>query len=479
MAAVSDAMSYVYTSATPGTTPICESNFRAGNPSAAIPVIKTPQPFNSDWQKSKAYENSIATYDKLSLNKTVVFQAQARLVEILKEAAPKKDVEQFMDPPSVYVGPTIMKDGKVQIAIAKPFIPGVQHMKNISDVYRYLSVHRMARGEDNKWISPLTSGYYYGSMTRSMDKLIWKVADVLHVLRLLNLSAVYFMELPSMSICQSLAANGVIVFTLTSGPITSPFVLKEDKSILPGTYRLRSLHELNFDYLVVPPSLSSTRPVYKVSGVIFPDEEKYMDYLSDIVTTIKGKVLATCFLTPRLLNCREAILIPSIHAHAGHVLALFGVSNIREPLDRGLLVDRICTSNIFKTWFPLSRTRFYEYDFLAYKFSNFALQNMVLSVHTAKASVVATDFGPFDGELTAAMSNMVGDQTFTCNSLWTATASQIKTSPTASYQEHPPCAPPVADRIDPIHLARPSATPVTPPVPPAPSETFDVPVEDF
>lgn len=476
MASVADAMAYVYTSSTPGTTPVCESNFRAGNATAAIPVIKTSLPLNLDWKKSKAYENSIATYEKLALNKATVFTAQSALVTLLKEAAPRKDVETHVPAPDAYTGPVVMNGTQRLASVAKPFIPGVQHIKVLEDVYRYLSVHRIARGEDNKWISPLTAGYYYGSMTRAMDKLLYKTADILHVIRELNYSSVYFVELPSMAICQSLAANGIIVFTLTAGAVTAPFETSSDGTIKPGTYRLRRLDDIKFDYLTVPAQLSTTRPVYKTTGVCYPNEDAYLDYLNEVVNRCAGPVLATCFLTPKLLVLKEVTLIPSLHAHAGHVLALFKTT-VKETTPREQLIDRICTSNIFKTWFPLSRMRYLEYDYLVNKFRNSALQNMVLSVHTARASVLSADFGPFDGEFAPEMAAVVGEQNFSCNSLWTMVAQGMQTPQAVIYHETVTPVLVAPSTMDPQHLARASAAP--PPTPPPPATTFSLVTVDY
>jgi len=479
MASAADAMAYVYTAANEATTPICESNFRVGNPQAAIPVIKQSTPMNSDWKKTKGYDNSVATYKKLSMNKLTLFTAHNFLVSILKEAAATKIVEMVAEVPPAYAGPTIMQGTKRMSYISKPFVPGVQHIKDLKEVYRYMAAHRMARGEDNRWISPLTSGYYYGSMTRSMDRLVWETADVLHVLRLLDFNAVYYSILPSMSVCQSLAANGMVVFTRTTSPIATPFVISQDgRVIVPGVYKLRHMTNMPIKYLRVLEPLSTTRPVYKTLGTDFPQEEEYMDYLTQEADRSTMPVMATCFLTPLLLQSKKVTLIPSLHAHAGHVLALFNTNLM--SIDRGLLISRIGTANVFKTWFPLSRTRFYEYDRLAYGFVNLALNNMFLSVHTKKLKDKASDFGPFEGEIAKALEQELGPQTTVCNSLWTPLIEARQLQSQMTYQQYAPPPPLlVPENIDPEHLARVPTLPSAPPPEVVHNETFSVDVENF
>jgi len=427
MAHAADAMAYCYTQASPSTSVSLESNFAKTVAKAALPRITKAMPLSTEWLVSNALQNAYNTYDAMSKDRGSTFEAHHQLVEMLDEAVkatPGRVVSNYIPAPAVCPAPLQQTiSSKQMVQVARPFVPGLQTITDLSSAWKYLSIHRTFRGEDQRWISPMTAGYYYCSMTRSIDRLFWNVVDILYVLKLYELNVVYFVKKPSMSICQSLVRNDVVVILTTVMATTNPIALSEDGVPCPGIYTVSSLHDVDLNYLTVRCPEPGTRPIVKTTGPEYPLEEDYRQAVNQWSRDDRPW-MAHCYMTPSIMRDCQDHIIPSIHAHAGHMI-IHGPKR-HQPLTKEDLIKRFAAANVYKTWFPLTRVRFLEHDYFNLKFQNHVLNHFVLSVSMLKTTNATFDYGRYDILLPPALKKILEIQPVKWGVLWGEKATEYQ-----------------------------------------------------
>lgn len=361
---IADAISYMYTPAATMTSVTIENNFRKAVEGPAVPMFSRSIGMPEGWKHGDAIANSALQYSKLT--DVTMVKAGALLHSVYQPliTSKLKTKEQLFLSIKTSTG-----DGLVPL----PFKPLVIEETDMEKAWMFLSKHRQARGEDNKWISPLTSGYYIGGLPKPIANVFYQVVDIIHAAHMAKVSIIMFEYVPHSSVPTSLAANGFVVLIPSKNYMK--FALPETKNVVPPGvypyYRSGALEIARNLYLRIysPPSI---RPVITKLKVDF--DVRGLSSL-DGMALDDGPSMTWVFLQPDLRNYKVTYE-PSVHAHAGHVIALSRVDAMSWDLK--LLTRRFTAANGFKTWYPIAQARFIEFDKQRYKFVNLAIRSSVV-----------------------------------------------------------------------------------------------------
>lgn len=285
---------------------------------------------------------------------------------------------------TAFDGYSTVVDGEHHVHTMSPFVPPMLNFPNWDTAYRWLATNRMHRGEDKNWISPLTSGYYWASIPSSLNKYMWLTADIVHILRLRRLPAVFFTYKPPAPVAFSLVHSGYIVYTQTSGVddnlVTE--IINQQEVVVPGVYAVRHIpHKVRL-LIVLTPTIFP-KPIILKKDVNYGQVCKGIDLLLETITQTEHPVFAHGFLTPQLnefIAKHPAFkLEPSIHAHAGSVIVTSRCERDTIYTEEWLR-KRMCHANSIKTWFPISRYRMLEHDYVQ-GFQNLGIaQGLIISL---------------------------------------------------------------------------------------------------
>jgi len=360
---IADALAYMYTPASDDKMKslTIANNFATTNPKSATPLITQSCPRPEHWVSSNAITNSRTQY--LALKTSTAVAGATKFMQSIYKSAPYME-KAFRD--------IKLKGGK-DMTIPNLFLPPLLNLTDTDLAWRLLSVHRQVRAEDNSWVSPMTSGYYLGGFNRALDKVLWQLSDVLSVLRLTTCTCVYFQVAINSIIATSLAANGYVVLVSTSNVYTEALPLA-DNVVPPGVYPYSVRNPIPDKTLVVT-GFSVDRPVVTTTEVKYPANQ---DMSLKAFMKCSGTIMTWAFLTPAVISS-TCVLLPSMHAHAGHVVLYQSDKEALKTATATLLINRFAVANIIKTWFPLSRVRFLELDVKRYKIQFLSLtQRMTL-----------------------------------------------------------------------------------------------------
>jgi hypothetical protein len=389
---VADSMSYAYTAAShkvvSDESHFLEPNFSIAviTPQSLMPAVAVGIPTPEGWCRGKAVDNRDAVYETASTNMQLV-ALQSIINDNIAEvnrARYKINMTKDQVVPNEIAGYSTLVGDRHMIKTLFPFFPPMLTFPEWDLAYRFLSAHRARRGEDKSWISPLTVGYYWGSIPSFLNKVMWKTADILHVLRLRGIPSVYFYSDPDLPVAYSLVHNGYIVYISTNGmedDVTTTINKHGDNVIRPGVYYVRNKPEGNV--LTILDANIFQRPLVMRQGVDYPHMDKSLETLSTLTNRVKVPIFVHGFLSKQLCDyalTSDIILLPSIHAHAGSVIITSRLQD--EPAyPHASLLKRMCHANSIKTWFPFSRYRMLGYDNTVFKFVNFGIaQGMILSM---------------------------------------------------------------------------------------------------
>jgi len=388
---VADVLSYVYTPPSKeGIVGVLRSNFAAVKPSVAIPVI-TMESRGYDpklWKASDASHNAVVQVS-LMKDSAALGGAIRGLKEMYKPFAGEYEGKLFRT----------MAIGNKKVEVPIPFLPRTICIKDVSLAWRFLSVHRQARAEDGKWISPMTSGYYLGGFNRAMDRAFWVLTDVLSTFREVKASSVYFVNKPNAVVAASLAANKIPVFVASPEVVCSKVAVDKDNCALPGVYTIYLTTPVPEGALIVYDS-PKERPVIKQKEIVYPT---VLDETLRGLAEMKGLIMTWAFLTPTLYQ-HKCVVRPSAHVHAGHAIAIFGTEAV-ESVSLEKLTQRFAVANIVKTWFPIARTRFYEVDLVKFGIRLTALQAEMVMRFRSVSDKKYTVFGQYEDEPEIAVEN--------------------------------------------------------------------------
>jgi len=376
---IADALAYMYTPPTEIRGMSIANNFANDPKGVGLPVLTETMPYSDGWKGSYAQENSELQYNRLDLSRA--YPAAEFLQRVY---AP---LSQVQSPQTLFVQATNNQNKVLPV----PFRPSVIESSDFDKAWRFLGIHRGVRSEDGKWLSPMTSGYYFGGLTRPLANVFYQVADILHVLRIHGLGAVVFDFRPHQGVSMSLAVNGIVVLVPNNVYDTTAIALRPDKTLQPGVYPYYTgdVIPLAREHYLRVMSFPDSRPVVKKNSVDYPDSslrcvERMLNCL--------GLSMAWLSLQPKLQEINMQYF-PSVHAHAGHVLAVSG-TKIPSQYSLKQLLNRMTVANGFKTWFPISRTRFLEFDATRYKFENQGIANSMIMRLRAEKTSKFLDFGP-------------------------------------------------------------------------------------
>jgi len=153
------------------------------------------------------------------------------------------------------------QDGKVVARIPKIFMPPV--FRNVIDIeaaYRVLGYHRAVRGEDKKFLSPVTSGYYMFSTTTPVVKVLSYVNDIIGVAKLHKCHTIAFASEFKTPVLLSLVANGFPVVQLNPSE-HNKLEVEQSGYLKNKVYKLMTLEQLKPPVLIVTNMMQKTRVV--------------------------------------------------------------------------------------------------------------------------------------------------------------------------------------------------------------------------
>lgn len=250
------------------------------------------------------------------------------------------------NPPNELKKYVVDKDGSSYL----PFPTLLQQndlVNSTNKFYMVLRDHREIRGSDNKHVSALTSGYYLGAMSRSLDKILWQSVDILTVARALKAPNVYFDKADlNTNVAAVLVANGLKLF-VGSG-----------KQIVSKLFTTIDLTRTRFPeacLMYVPSYFTTTAPSVTKKGIIGQTKSEFDSMFSEFCSGDIYRMTHLYLLEYHADNLKY--LFPSIHCHAGHVICVNRQINAK-PMSIVQHFGRMSLANKYKTAFPVRRVSF-------------------------------------------------------------------------------------------------------------------------
>jgi len=407
-----DAISYMYTSAVKQGQ-IIKNNFSLARTAHAMPHSTKEYSRPETWVDSDAIKNADNVYAACTADVGQIAYVIQDVMMALDSVYEEGKHYIKCRPPPTYTAAKFVR-------YPRKFVPAMCKITQLDRMWSYMSRHRMIRSEDNKWLSPLTSGYYYASMDKSVDKVMWQIADILHITRTYELSAIYFLNAPNSTVATSLARAGYIV-TIKTEKVKVDLV--DGK---PGVFRVRKMVTEPICTLTIAET-DPCRPVVTKIKVEYKDDADRIGLMIGVITSMNSPVMTWQYMSPLLFGIEYAnnayYVFPSVHAHAGTAIVISGVKYDDALWTQEQLIMRCADANVFKTWFPFSRTRFLEFDIKKYSFLNlgfYSNRGLTIAANIQKAEQyygplenadnfgIVEDYVPKEGEALARMGLAVG-----------------------------------------------------------------------
>jgi len=390
---VADMLAYTFTpSKAIDATNVCESNFSKGNVAVGIPHIDGSRRMSPDFKARDGAGNGFKIFAQVKGPNEWLGALQATMP--LTDSLVQQKFEAQAD--------TVIL--KQTVKAPRVYTPPVKLCPSADFAYRALNLHRGVRGEDKKWLSPLTSGYYLGSMPRAIEDIWWRVADIVHVAKSIGAKILVLGASFGLYTARSVAVNGYIVFYMASSSADDP--TEEEKKLQQtrldegiGTHipysNLDMVKVLAHAHLYVDVGIKASHSFASKTIVETPEWKRHMQSL----VSRSYPWMTWWGVTDIVLKEAAANKIGvefSVHAHSGH--ALF-VRSIKQPVhwldDAAYLgprhYGRMVTANVYKTHFPYSRRRFYEVDIRKYNFKSLSIPKLILALNiTRKPKVELT-----------------------------------------------------------------------------------------
>lgn len=362
-ASMADTLAYTYTPSTPIRDKTVTSNFVVDRSKLGLPQISTSLTVLDTWKKSDTMGNADLVYAQMSTPK-VMLQLQSAILPIMEsvDKTMKRNVTRKV---------TMKSETLRSFALFKPLIGA---STSEYGAYKMLQNHRAVRGEDTKWLSPMTSGYYIGGLPKMMDKIYWYVSDIMHVCSVAKISTVVLAPDIPLYVSSTLALNKYFVIVLSFSPVHH---IKYDVKL--GTVvklHISALSTILTDALYVDVGTKAAIAFNK-------DKLNPIPGIDNILQSYKvtpGKTFMTwvnvCHEVYKKASDCKYNLEYSVHAHAGvMIMTNAPVTNNNFTIDNA--IRRIGAANSIKSWFPFSRYRMLEYDRDTFKFVNSATVSRV------------------------------------------------------------------------------------------------------
>jgi len=218
------------------------------------------------------------------------------------------------------------------------------------DFYRVLSEHKKRRGSDKKGVASLSAGYYFGSMSRSLDRVSTLVVDVL--------TAAIFFDREGVIFDGSEANHNVLVALFANS--MQPYVLRTIKveSKYCKSLNLTQDKMPKDAFQVVSNYFGDAVPTVTAKGIVGQTEFEFSAKFSDF-RNYPVPLMTYVYLR----NYHEEFLeyiVPSTSAHSGRVMMLN-----RPFVDTMSLKQhfgRMSMANKYKTAFPVRRVTYATQD---------------------------------------------------------------------------------------------------------------------
>lgn len=404
-AAVADAYAYTYTPIqTVPKDAMLSSNFQADRRAAGVPLISTVTRVGESFKASDSLHNAEAVFEQLKV--------KDGLAKGMVMVAPV--ISALISEGHQVSGPIVVANGK-KIQGPGVFVPKAKRCPDAATMYQVIALHRTARGEDRKWLSPLTAGYYLGAMPRQMETVWWRAVDILETARRINVRIIVFENPASALLYRTLAANGLIVVYLSYAAVDylSP---KEARARIMSCMKVVSAHgdmsavdcvKLVTEPIPVPPHTVSA--IYDIPEVMVVMEgikattvyankttKQTPEFIASkkVVETKRRPTMVWWPIADFVFEYAHKVqghIYPSVHAHSGSLIAVFHVVE-KQKLDVHDLpwyASRCVTANVYKTYYPYAHTRFLEADNRVFKYVNSAAFAVRMHLHVTRKERVA------------------------------------------------------------------------------------------
>jgi len=222
--------------------------------------------------------------------------------------------------------------------------------------YKYLSQHRLIRGADKA--STLTSGYYFGAMSRSLDQTLWMVTDILEFAHHMKRDSIVFSHGEvSQTIYAMLRANGMKVYVIRSTPVVSPFF----KVVDPAKW-IEEPDLANAIYYSTK-ATGESAPTVTRKGLVGMDKNQFESFFESFVTELTlGMIRLTHVYLRDYMESKLIYMLPSVHVHAGHAMLASVPLFEKAAYTMAGLFARATMANKYKTAFPVRRVTYSVQD---------------------------------------------------------------------------------------------------------------------
>lgn len=323
------------------------------------------------WKAGSALENSRLVMKSLPA-KADALKLQARFCSKIKEDNPLRAIVR--DTGCQFKPYVSFPNGNAgYLAVSPP--PFVTSKVTYARAYSILSKHREARGEDSTYLSPLTSGYYWCSSPRSLDRTFRWVQDSMTALQAYGSSAVVLIGNVKTSCIYSLNANKITTFAINGAMnVESAKSLTRNKKgavvfghrhyVVADIAMLRGIRNLvwYFESGSSTPTLTGTALKTNFSDV--------KDSLCRAESTYAaGKWYSFVHLSDDLEGEAKKKgwgISYSAHPHSGLCVVTRDRAG-KYLYDPATAAQRIVNANICKTLYPYHRHNFSRTDSSAYK----------------------------------------------------------------------------------------------------------------
>lgn len=215
--------------------------------------------------------------------------------------------------------------------------------------YRVLRDHRDVRGADSGHVSALTAGYYVGTMSRALDKLLWQVVDILTITSAFKMTSVLFERCDlNTNVAAALVSNGLTVYVSSAKPVISKLFTSIDLTRTP--------HPQNCVYYSAS-YFTACVPTVTSKGIVGQPYSEFAALAKQFNDSEVGFLRMTHLYLLDYHGEFGTHIYPSIHCHAGHVIFVSKPAN-KEPMTMAAHFARMTLANKYKTAFPVRRLPF-------------------------------------------------------------------------------------------------------------------------
>lgn len=395
-AQVADMLAYTYTPPQAiDKSLVCDSNFSSNNTAIGVPHVSGSRTMTDRFKARQSEDNAMLIYSQIQTPDLWVKSLDA-VTPILRDLTVQGYSAQQ----------NITLQEKTVVA-PKVYTPLPKTCPTAEMAYKVLDRHRVARGEDRKWLSPLTSGYYIGALPRLVEEVWWRLADIMHVAQNIKAGVLMLGTGITKVVAKSLAENGYVVFYYAATPIDS--LTKEERDI-----QLKNILVAKKGACLPYSTLEAASVLERVDLYVDVGLKASATFSNKIITETTDWKRSWHALSASKANwmtwwgVTDAVLAvakdnklgveKSVHAHSGQIIVVRAVAMPAGWTSVAAYTgtahySRMVTANIFKTHFPYSKRRFLEVDIAKYNFTNTAIAKIVINMAIERKVKVELQLG--------------------------------------------------------------------------------------